>query len=215
MTHAYSDMYLNDARRTLAGSFDAAVYTYGYALPDYYALFINSRLSVRFEKGDPFIVSGMSGTELASRIIESQTGADVDAEPVFHDDRSPEYWAGWALAYYEWYKNISFEQINNIVPISDVVSLYDPLHEADITKFVEVMDARINEKFRRDQLARLRIYAGLTQKALAENSGVSVRMIEQYEQGKKDINKASAETVYKLSQALGCSMEDLIKIQNA
>lgn len=65
------------------------------------------------------------------------------------------------------------------------------------------------------QLARLRIYAGLTQKALAKNSGVSVRMIEQYEQGKKDINKASAETVYKLSQALGCSMEDLIRKQNA
>ncbi len=73
----------------------------------------------------------------------------------------------------------------------------------------------LNNSHKAEQLTRLRSYANLTQKMLAEKSGVSVRMIEHYEQGKKDINKASAETVYKLSQALGCSMEDLIKIQNA
>ncbi|MBR7090009.1 MAG: helix-turn-helix transcriptional regulator [Lachnospiraceae bacterium] len=61
-----------------------------------------------------------------------------------------------------------------------------------------------------EQLARLRSYADLTQKMLAEKSGVSVRMIEHYEQGKKDINHASAETIFRLSKALGCKMEDLI-----
>ena len=64
----------------------------------------------------------------------------------------------------------------------------------------------------RDKSAR-KVYhsaAELTQKALAERSGVSVRMIEQYEQGKKDINKASARTVYQLSRTLHCRMEDLI-----
>ena len=63
-----------------------------------------------------------------------------------------------------------------------------------------------------EQLARLRSYADLTQKMLAEKSGVSVRMIEHYEQGKKDINHASAETIYKLSKALGCKMEELLNI---
>ncbi len=58
----------------------------------------------------------------------------------------------------------------------------------------------------------MRAYAGLTQKMLAEKTGVSVRMIEQYEQGRKDINHASAETVYKLAKSLGCSMEELIEI---
>lgn len=62
------------------------------------------------------------------------------------------------------------------------------------------------------QLLRFRSYAKLTQKMLADKSGVSVRMIEQYEQGKKDLNHASAETVYKLSKALGCGMEELIEI---
>ena len=32
MAHAYSELYLNDARRTLARSFNAAVYTFGYRM---------------------------------------------------------------------------------------------------------------------------------------------------------------------------------------
>lgn len=50
----------------------------------------------------------------------------------------------------------------------------------------------------------------LSQSELAKKSTVSVRMIQKYEQGGKNINKAQAETVYKLSKALGCTMEDLI-----
>lgn len=58
-----------------------------------------------------------------------------------------------------------------------------------------------------------RIKKGLSQSQLAAASGVNVRMIQYYEQGAKDINKASAETLYKLSEALGCRMEDLINVQ--
>ena len=214
MTTAYDELYLGRARITLGSMLHFAVYDLERDISVFFENFISSGLSYRFGRGEPKVTVGISGAELANEVIYRTTGRECEVKPSPIYDKSPEYWAGWALAYYEWYKNISFEEINRIVPIADVIRLYDPLHEADITKFVEVMDARINEKFHRDQLARLRIYAGLTQKALAENSGVSVRMIEQYEQGKKDINKASAETVYKLSQALGCSMEDLIKIQN-
>ena len=46
---------------------------------------------------------------------------------------------------------------------------------------------------------------------LAEKSGVSLRMIQQYEQGAKDINKASGESLVALSRALGCRMEDLLE----
>lgn len=215
MTTAYDELYLGRARITLGSMLHFAVYDLERDISAFFENFISSGLSYRFGRGEPKVTVGISGAELANEVIYRTTGRECEVKPSPIYDKSPEYWAGWALAYYEWHKNISFEQINNIVPISDVVSLYDPLHEADIMKFVEVMDARIDEKIRKDQLARLRTYAKLTQKALAENSGVSVRMIEQYEQGKKDINKASAETVYKLSQALGCSMEDLIKKQNA
>ncbi|MFR4579578.1 XRE family transcriptional regulator [Clostridium sp. OF13-4] len=52
--------------------------------------------------------------------------------------------------------------------------------------------------------------AGYTQKDLSEQSGVTLRSIQQYEQGKKKIQKASAETVRALARSLGCQMEDLL-----
>lgn len=60
-------------------------------------------------------------------------------------------------------------------------------------------------------LKEIRIKSDLSQTKLAEASGVSIRMIQHYEQGVKDINKAQAETVYKLARALKCNMEDLIE----
>ena len=53
----------------------------------------------------------------------------------------------------------------------------------------------------------------LSQSQLAKASGVSLRMLQKYEQGDRDIKKAQAETVYKLAQALDCTIEELIDIQ--
>lgn len=50
-----------------------------------------------------------------------------------------------------------------------------------------------------------------TRRELSIRSGISVRMIEQYEQGIRDLSKAQAITVYKLAEALNCTVEDLIK----
>lgn len=60
-------------------------------------------------------------------------------------------------------------------------------------------------------LKRIREATGLSQSKLAQASGVHVRMIQQYEQGIRDINAAGALTVYKLAQALGCTVEDLVE----
>ena len=55
---------------------------------------------------------------------------------------------------------------------------------------------------------------GLSQSKLAEISGVSIRMIQYYEQGVKDINKAEAMTVYKLSEALDCNVWELLEFED-
>ena len=60
------------------------------------------------------------------------------------------------------------------------------------------------------KLAKFRQDAGLSQSQLAEKAGVNRPMIQFYEQGVKDINKAQAQTIKKLAQALGCTMEELI-----
>lgn len=62
-------------------------------------------------------------------------------------------------------------------------------------------------------LKETRVSKGLSQSELADRSGVSLRTIQGYEIGQRDINKASGETLYKLSKALGCLMEDLLHIE--
>ena len=64
------------------------------------------------------------------------------------------------------------------------------------------------------KLKDIRESKGLSQRQLADISGVNVQMIQHYEQGVRDINKAQAGTLYKLAQALGCSMEDLIELRD-
>jgi transcriptional regulator with XRE-family HTH domain len=61
-------------------------------------------------------------------------------------------------------------------------------------------------------LKRLREESGLSQNKLAEISGVSIRMIQHYEQGVKDINKAQGITLYKIAKALNCKMDDLLEL---
>ena len=48
-----------------------------------------------------------------------------------------------------------------------------------------------------------------SQSELAKLSGVNVRMIQDYEQGHKDISRAAAETVIKLSDTLKCDIHRL------
>lgn len=61
------------------------------------------------------------------------------------------------------------------------------------------------------KLKTIREASNQSQKLLADTSGVNVRMIQHYEQGVKDINKAQVLTVYKIAKALGCTIEDLIE----
>lgn len=60
-------------------------------------------------------------------------------------------------------------------------------------------------------LKKIREGLSLSQTKLADKSGVNVRMIQHYEQGVKDINKAQVGTVYKLAKALKVNIEDLIE----
>lgn len=61
-----------------------------------------------------------------------------------------------------------------------------------------------------NNLKELRKAAGLTQAELAKKSGVNPRMIQHYEQGFKDLNKAAFETGLRIAEALGCDPRELI-----
>ena len=61
-------------------------------------------------------------------------------------------------------------------------------------------------------LKKIREDKNITQTKLAEASGVNLRILQYYEQGYKDINKAQAVTLHKIAQALECKVEDLLEL---
>ena len=211
MIHAYDKIYLDKARTALGRMLDFAVYDLKYDIEDFFALFITSGIAARFEKGDYSVIVGMSGVELAYKVLELTRGEENRIKPRYSADRSEEYWAGWALAYYQWDTALSFEEIVRAVPMKRIVEMYSPYHEMDIRQFCDKM----NELYRTVQpesiLKALRQRADLSQRELAEQSGVPLRTIQQYEQRQKRINKAQAEYLLMLARTLCCDIEDLIE----
>lgn len=59
-------------------------------------------------------------------------------------------------------------------------------------------------------LKKIREQKLMTQAELSEKSGVSIRMIQYYEQGAKDIKKGNVMTVLSLAEALGCDIREII-----
>lgn len=51
---------------------------------------------------------------------------------------------------------------------------------------------------------------GLSQSQLAEKSGVSLRMLQHYEQGYKNIDHAKLETLCNIAKALECPITDVL-----
>lgn len=211
MIHAYREIYLSNARSALGDAFDYAINTCGISGKDFVKLFITSSVSKRMENGEPSFLAGKSGIEIAAEVVSETMGKKLDIAPEEHFGRSEEYWIGWVVAYYQWYSSRRYSDIFKVLTYEDLQKMYYTLHEADITKFVEIADERIKDFFADTNLKRIRMSYGCTQAELAERSGVSLRSIQMYEQRNKDINKASAETVYRISKVLGCTMEDLIE----
>ena len=211
MIHAYQEIYLNKAQSTLGDAFDYAINNAGISGCNFVKLFLASSVSRGFESGEPKYISGRSGIELVYEIVSETMGKSIDILPEDKFGRSREYWIGWALAYYQWYSSRKFSDIFKVISYDEFERMYYTLHEADISKFVDIVTERINEHFSDTNLKRIRLAYGYTQAELSLASGVSLRSIQMYEQRNKDINKANAETVYRLAKVLGCTMEDLIE----
>ena len=210
-TRAYPEIYLSKAQSMLGDAFDYAVNTCHIPGSDFVKLFTASSVSKRIEVGEPAYLAGKSGIEIVRDILLEAKGQEVQAEPLEKFERSPEYWIGWIVAYYQWYSDRKYRDIFKAVTFDDLQRMYGTLHEADVSKFADIVDSRMQECFPETNLKRIRTAYGITQAELAKRSSASLRSIQMYEQRKKDINKASADTLYRLAGVLGCAMEDLIE----
>lgn len=208
MIHAYDKNYLSKAQNNLASMLDFAVYDLEEDLSYFYLKFLQSKICSQFERGESTVIVGESGVELALDIIGNETLASKYRPAA---NRTPEYWCGWALAYFQWQTNLGFKEINNYISISEILAMYSPYHEMDISQFCDKMIELYNKRKNNTNLKALRLDAGLSQSELAEISDIPVRTIQQYEQNQKNINAAKAETVVKLAKALNCTVEALME----
>ena len=211
MIRAYREIYLSKAQAALGEAFDYAVNVCGISGEDFIKMFLTSSISRRMENGEPACIAGKSGIEIVCEVVSETKGKEIQTEPQVQFGRSAEYWIGWAAAYYQWYSDRKYSDLFRVVSFEELQKMYYTLHEADISKFADIIDSRIKECYPETNLKRIRTAYGFTQAELAERSGVSLRSIQMYEQRNKNINKANADTIYCLAKVLGCTMEDLIE----
>lgn len=218
--NAYSELYVNDAKKSLSQFFSYLIDECGIEPEMAWAHFKVSGYAERFEKGNPGVISGMSGIELARAVLSKTYGdnneySDIVKEPeLFYMAKpSPAYWAGWVLAEYQWYTGRRFSDIFEAVPLKEVIAMYSVYHEMDVSQFFDEMDSRIEKamSMREPKIKRIRENRGISQSELAKMSGVKLRSIQMYEQKNNDIDKAQGQTLYKLSRVLGCKIEDLLE----
>lgn len=210
MTHAYPDYYVDDVQRELGAMLDYAINICGENLADFYARFLSSGIAHFIFLAYPKYI-GLSGTELALLVAE-RTGAPMPEKEPLICVSSPEYWTGWTLAYISWYLNLDFGTLRQKgVGAERICNLFHPFHEADISKTVDYIQNIIQEHDANENaLKRQRNLIGMTQEELARLSGIPLRVIRSYEQGKRSLGNAGAQTVMRLCQALSCRMEDVI-----
>ena len=104
---------------------------------EFFDVFLKSRVSEQISKGNPRYLVGYSGKELADIVLSDRAHDNIVTEEY---SITPEYWAGWILAYYQWYTGMNFSQIYSTgLTFSKIIRMYNPLHEADPSKFVEVV----------------------------------------------------------------------------
>lgn len=75
-------------------------------------------------------------------------------------------------------------------------------------KDTENKTTRTQKKVAEEQAARLA--AGMSQSQLAAAAGISVRILQDYERGARDINGAKLATLLKICNALECSLRDIL-----
>lgn len=214
-TPAFSELYLDDAMRNLGEMTEYTVLaTPEVSLDELFRMFTISGYAYRFEHGDPAVVSGMSGTELHHRILEKCYGEYKKWPPALVKyDTEAEYWYGYILAYVQWNLSCSFSDILEKVDFETLDKLYPALHTVSEERALIEIEKRMNSGGNRaTRLQEYRKRLGLSQKELADYSGVNVRTLQQYEIRDKNINRAATDRIISLARVLKCRPEDIMEL---
>lgn len=202
MIHAYDDYYLYTIQKKLGEMFELAVLYKEIDIDEFAKKFIDSKMANAFFKNNFKYTLGKSSVELLAIVLNEEPDDVLLFEPA-----TAEYWVGYVYAYVSWYYNISYDRLFDVIRPSKLIMYYFPYHEMDITRVLDLFNDKLNLQ---SKLKALREEKKYSQNDLSLLSGIPIRTIRSYEQNSCDISKAQYETLYKLSKALDCKVEDLV-----
>jgi DNA-binding Xre family transcriptional regulator len=201
-------MYLEGAMIRMGDMLEYACLDCGYDPDCFFKMFLQSNVARQFQIGNVAVIAGRSGPELAEIVLEAVDYKKDFPEPSWREYRSDVYWSGWALAYYQWYTAQSFAIIWQSISIRMLQRLYPTLHEADITKTVDVL-SRMQKPVERDSVRNMRLVRGMTQQELAKRAKMTVAQLQRLEYGERKVENLTLKTALSLAKALGVSVEEL------
>lgn len=121
--HPYSEFYLDEVMENMGYMYQYLRDVHNMNIRDSIKLFRKSNIALGIELANPHYLCGLFGTELAEELLGSY---DVVEQSHYPDI---EYWIGWASAYLQWYSNVTFDRMYELVPADRFVCMYGPYHE--------------------------------------------------------------------------------------
>lgn len=208
MMYAYDESYIEGAMIRLGDMIEYACLDLNYDPDAYFKMFIMSGIARRFEIGDVSVVAGKSGPELVQMVLTSVDHVIDFKNPTWREYRSDLYWCGWALAYFQWHEKKSFREIWNVISIRMMQKMYPALHEADISKTVDIMSRMLLPK-KKSSVQILRLTRGMTQQELADEAHMTVSQLQRLEYGERKVENLSLKTALALARALRVEVSEL------
>lgn len=207
---AYNEIYLSDAMNCLADMMEYGVNECGIEPDELFGMFIGLGYADAFGSGNLKYISGMSGTALAQKIISEGKLQTHPEKDYIHVDA---YWCGWILAYYQHKTAIPFRDIIKYITFDYLHMAYPALHTASEEKSVETFNDIIRREEKISHIQSARINYGYSQSELAQAAGINKRTLQEYENKRRDINKASGSVLCRLARALSCNIEDIMEFE--
>ena len=211
MIHPFDETYLYRIQEKFSNLID---YLYYYQKLDYQSIekiLCKSKYVKFLLDGNPYYSVGKSSVEIIKIIEEEFNLPSIDEEYVDTFEKTPQYWAGYALSYYCYEMFKDFNYIFYSISLEKIIYMYKVYHEMDIMRFVENFDKMLKNGHKETNLRIIRLINNMSQSELSNKSGVSLRNIQLYEQRVNSIDRAQVQTLFKLATVLHCSIEDLLE----
>ena len=202
MVYAYEEKYLTTIAEIVGDIFRKVAGIEDFEIDRFAQKFAKSEVAHAIEYGDlEYLMSEEIEDDIASLICRELSMEDCK------DINSREYWVGYILVFIQRAVRRSFKEIFALYLCSRLLKDYDTYGDMDPIEMVKKIKQYISMG---NKLKQFREKKKMTQQELSNNSNVTVKNIKAYEDGTVDISKAQGDTLFRLSRALGCTIEELL-----